>query len=601
MKKLMLFVLFCSQASWSQNFGDLAQTPPMGWNSWNNFGCNVSEAMIKQMADAMVSSGMRDAGYQYIVIDDCWQVRREADGTIVADPERFPSGIAALAEYIHGLGLKFGLYSCAGTLTCAGRPGSKGYEVKDAETYASWNVDYLKYDWCYTEGQNSRTSYKAMSDALKASVRPIVFSICEWGSTQPWLWARGIGHLWRTTGDIQANWGSIMSILDSQVGLEKYAGPGGWNDPDMLEIGNGNLTPGENRAHFSLWCLLAAPLMAGNDLRSMSRATIEILTNPEVIAVNQDSLGAQGVKLRDDGNYEVWRKPMRDGSQAIVFLNRSQIDKQMTIRWQDIGFSSDDILFVRDLWKKQDVGYLQSTTSATVAAHDVVMLRLWKKTPPSAIPTLSFSAPLDSSRFSVGDDIQFTVMAADADGEVVRVDVSANGEIIGTDSEHSDGWSASWRAEKPGIYQILAFATDNSGISAASQPITIYVEPQAGPYYGTPLRLPAVLEAEDYDGGGQGAGYFDSDDVNQGGQYRWDGVDIGLATGENSCYFVGWLAAGEWLHYAIDIPEDEAYDINLSYASTTDGGKCSFALDGAELGSLDIPRSGGATVWKTAT
>ncbi|MBN1559614.1 glycoside hydrolase family 27 protein, partial [candidate division KSB1 bacterium] len=237
MKKLLLFVLISVQLSLSQSFADLAQTPPMGWNSWNNFGCNVSEEMIKRMADAMVSSGMREAGYQYIVIDDCWQVSRDADGRIIADPDRFPSGMAALADYIHGLGLKFGLYSCAGTLTCAGRPGSKGYERLDAETYAAWKVDYLKYDWCYTEGQNSRTSYKLMSDALQASGWPIVFSICEWGSTQPWLWARGIGHLWRTTGDIQANWGSIMAILDSQVGLEKYAGPGGWNDPDMLEVG----------------------------------------------------------------------------------------------------------------------------------------------------------------------------------------------------------------------------------------------------------------------------------------------------------------------------------------------------------------------------
>jgi alpha-galactosidase len=277
----------------------LAKTPPMGWNSWNKFGCNVSEDLIKQMADAMVKTGMKDAGYQYIVIDDCWQVSRDPDGNIVADAKRFPSGMKALADYVHSLGLKFGLYSDAGTATCQGRPGSRGYEFQDARQYAAWGADFLKYDWCNTSTQEARSSYETMRDALKLSGRPIVFSICEWGSSKPWLWAGDAGNLWRTTGDIQDIWEGkgekyglgVMNIVDLQVGLESYAGPGHWNDPDMLEVGNGGMTTTEYRSHFSLWAILAAPLAAGNDLRTMSPEIHDILTNKEVIAVDQDPLG----------------------------------------------------------------------------------------------------------------------------------------------------------------------------------------------------------------------------------------------------------------------------------------------------------------------
>ncbi|HKC11276.1 MAG TPA: glycoside hydrolase family 27 protein, partial [Vicinamibacteria bacterium] len=247
----------------------------MGWNSWNKFGCDVSEKLIKETADAMVATGMKDVGYQYVVIDDCWQVKRDEKGRIVPDPERFASGMKDLANYVHGKGLRFGLYSDAGTGTCKKRPGSKGYEELDAKTYAEWGVDYLKYDWCNTQGQDTRDSYGRMSRALRGSGRPIVFSMCEWGTTKPWLWAQGVGHLWRSTGDIQdcwdcsKSWGGmgVLHIIDLVADLHPYAGPGHWNDPDMLEVGNGGLNPAESRAHFSFWCLLAAPLMAGNDLR----------------------------------------------------------------------------------------------------------------------------------------------------------------------------------------------------------------------------------------------------------------------------------------------------------------------------------------------
>ena len=267
---------------------NIARTPPMGWNSWNKFGCNVSEQLIREVADAMVSSGMKDAGYQYVVIDDCWQVARDASGNIVPDPERFKGGMKALADYVHSKGLKFGVYSDAGARTCEGRPASSGFEVEDARMYASWGVDYLKYDWCNSDGVDPKIAYPTMRDALRASGRPILFSMCEWGSNKPWTWARGVSHIWRTTGDIQDRWQSFVRLLDQQVGLEKFAGPGGWNDPDMLEVGNGGMTTPEYRAHFSLWCLLSAPLMAGNDIRKMTPEIHDILTNKDVIAIDQD-------------------------------------------------------------------------------------------------------------------------------------------------------------------------------------------------------------------------------------------------------------------------------------------------------------------------
>ncbi len=354
----------------------LAATPPMGWNSWNKFHCDVSETLIREMADAMVSSGMKDAGYQYIVIDDCWQVSRDANGNIVPDPQRFPSGMKALADYVHSKGLKFGVYSDAGARTCQGRPASSGYEVEDARMYASWGVDYLKYDWCNTDGVDPKIAYPTMRDALKATGRPIVFSMCEWGESKPWTWARGVGHLWRTTGDISDNWRSFTRLLDLQVGLEKYAGPGGWNDPDMLEVGNGGMTPPEYRSHFGFWCLLAAPLMAGNDLRQMTPEIKDILTNPEVIAVDQDPLGIQGHRIRGDRSGEVWEKRLDGGARAVILFNRGQAAQQMAVSWQEIGLPYDAEPMVRDLWAKKDLGRIKGTFSATVPAHEVVMIKV---------------------------------------------------------------------------------------------------------------------------------------------------------------------------------------------------------------------------------
>jgi len=362
----------------------LAATPPMGWNSWNKFGCDVSEQLIRETADAMVASGMRDAGYQYVVIDDCWQVGRDSLGNILVDGERFPSGMKALADYVHARGLKFGVYSDAGTKTCQGRPGSRGYEYQDARTYASWGVDYLKYDWCSHGTQNAEASYRLMRNALDASGRLITFSICEWGSNKPWLWAGGIGHLWRTTGDIQdcwdckRDWGGVgvVHILDLQVGLESYAGPGHWNDPDMLEVGNGGMTTGEYRAHFSLWAMLAAPLMAGNDLRTMTSEIRDILVNRDVIAVNQDPLGRQGRKVRDDGDTEVWAKELADGSRAVALLNRGTTPAAVTVSWPEVGYTAGLEATVRDLWAHADVGKVRGRYVATVPGHAAVLVRI---------------------------------------------------------------------------------------------------------------------------------------------------------------------------------------------------------------------------------
>jgi alpha-galactosidase len=382
--RVPLAVLLLMAGSPAASGDGLALTPPMGWNSWNKFGCDVSEKLIKETADALVATGMKDAGYQYLVIDDCWQVRRDPQGRIVPDPDRFPSGMKALADYAHGKGLKFGVYSDAGTATCAKRPGSKDHEAIDARTYAEWGVDYLKYDWCNTEGQDTRDSYARMSRALRATGRPIVFSICEWGSTRPWLWAPGIGHLWRSTGDIQDCWDcgkawggmGIVHIIDLQADLQPYAGPGHWNDPDMLEVGNGGLNGAESRAHFSFWALFAAPLMAGNDLRAMSKETLEILTNREVIGVDQDPLGMQGRKVRDNGPQEVWMKPLADGSRAVILFNRGNEAGDVGVAWDDIGLAPAGPALVRDLWKQADVGAFSGRFQARVGPHDVVMVKV---------------------------------------------------------------------------------------------------------------------------------------------------------------------------------------------------------------------------------
>jgi alpha-galactosidase len=398
MKRIILSVLAISMflVVSAQKFPNLALTPPMGWNSWNIYACDLNENLVKEVAKAMVNRGLRDAGYEYVVIDDCWHGVRDSLGFITADPVKFPSGIKSLADYIHSLGLKFGIYSDAGWKTCGGRPGSRGYEFQDAMKYAEWGVDYLKYDWCSTEGLKAEGAYLTMRDALYKAGRPILFSMCEWGNSKPWLWASETGHMWRTTGDICTKWeGSIsfgtwtawsaMTILDMQDGLREYAGPGHWNDPDMMEVGNG-MSVSEGRAHFSMWCMIAAPLIAGTNIQKASEETIETLTNSEAIEINQDKLGVQGFKFSKTDSLEIWYKPLVNGEWAVCFLNRNSLSKTIDYNWIDQnvvdGFAKrfTDFSYVtyniRDVWAHKELGNTKTILKAQLPAHDVLMLRL---------------------------------------------------------------------------------------------------------------------------------------------------------------------------------------------------------------------------------
>ena len=400
MKIFFLILFFCCTKVNAQKYEGLALTPPMGWNSWNTFQTNISDSLVRGTVDVMISSGMKDAGYTYLVLDDGWMAmeRDTKTGDLVPDPKKFPNGMKVLVDYVHSKGLKFGLYNCAGTKTCAGYPGTRGYEYQDARFYASLGIDYLKFDWCNTDGLNAKESYTTMSKALKVAGRPIVFSLCEWGTNKPWEWAENVGELWRTTGDISAKFDSyvdhgtwkqlgVMPIADLQEGLRKYAGPGHWNDPDMLEVGNG-MTAGEDRAHFSLWSILAAPLMAGNDIRKMTKETEAILTNKEVIDVNQDPMGIQGFKFSSRDSLETWVKPLSNNEWAVCFLNRSAVAKPLEYNWKNESiadtlsnqhFNANETEYnIRNLWTKSAAGTTKKSLKIIVPPHDVVMVRLSK-------------------------------------------------------------------------------------------------------------------------------------------------------------------------------------------------------------------------------
>jgi alpha-galactosidase len=394
----LLLCLLIGLSGYSQKFEGLADTPPMGWNTWNTFACDINEDLIKETADAIVASGMKEAGYEYVIIDDCWHGERDEKGFIQVDPERFPSGMKALADYVHSKGLKIGIYSDAGTQTCAGEPGSRGYEYQDAIRYAEWGIDYLKYDWCNTENINPIGAYSTMRDALNSAGRPVLFAMCEWGDNQPWEWAKDVAHMWRTTGDIYncwkceedhgswSSWG-VLRILDMQDGLREYAGPGHWNDPDMMEVGNG-MSQREDRAHFTMWSMLAAPLIAGNDVRNMIPETVEILTNEKMIAINQDSLGVQAFKYNSEDGLETWFRPLSNGEWAVTFLNRSDEPGKVNFDWEskkiedphfDYAVDFSEVTYsIEDIWNEKELKNTKKTLKATVAPHDVLTLRLKK-------------------------------------------------------------------------------------------------------------------------------------------------------------------------------------------------------------------------------
>jgi alpha-galactosidase len=355
----------------------LARTPPMGWNSWNHFADRVDDRVIREAADALVNSGLAAAGYIYVNIDDSWEGGRDTEGNIVSNA-KFPD-MKALADYVHGRGLKLGIYSSPGPVTCGGYIGSYGHEEQDAKSFAAWGIDFLKYDWCSAARvyapHEIRAGFQKMGAALQQCGRPIVYSLSS-GMRNIWEWAPKTGaNLWRTTDDIQDNWKTVSGIGFSQSDLARYAGPGHWNDPDMLEVGNGGMTTTEYRTHFSLWCLLSAPLIAGNDLRSMSAETLDILSNAEAIAIDQDSLGkpAQRIFVRDQ--IEVWRKPLSNGDAAIGVFNRGETGQAVSLTWAELG-SDHPPHTLRDLWQHADCEPAKEGFNATISSHDVVLLRL---------------------------------------------------------------------------------------------------------------------------------------------------------------------------------------------------------------------------------
>jgi alpha-galactosidase len=356
----------------------LAMTPPMGWNSWNHFAERVDDATVRAAADAIVASGMAAAGYRYVNIDDTWEGGRDPEGRLRPN-RKFPD-MRALANYLHHKGLKLGIYSSPGFVTCGGYEGSLGHEEQDARTFADWGIDYLKYDWCSAgrvfADEDLHPVYQKMGAALQRSGRAIVFSLCEYGVLAPWKWgAQAGGNLWRTTGDIHDNWKSMEEIGFAQSDLAKYAGPGHWNDPDMLEVGNGGMTATEYRTHFSLWCLLAAPLMAGNDVRTMTDETRAILTNREAIALDQDPLGIQGTRSFAKGSVEVWSKRLGGNGRAIGIFNRGDREASCTLQWSQVGLTAPPAT-VRDLWAHRDLVVSAGGLAVTTPSHGVTLLRI---------------------------------------------------------------------------------------------------------------------------------------------------------------------------------------------------------------------------------
>ncbi|KAL1336724.1 hypothetical protein HN51_031119 [Arachis hypogaea] len=354
----------------------LGTTPPMGWNSWNHFNCQINEKIIRETADALVSTGLSMLGYTFVNIDDCWaELHRDDKGNLVAKKSTFPSGIKALADYVHSKGLKLGIYSDAGYFTCSKQmPGSLGHEFQDAKTFASWGIDYLKYDNCNNDGSKPTVRYPVMTRALMNAGRPIFFSLCEWGDMHPALWGARVGNSWRTTNDINDSWDSMISRADMNEVYADLAKPGGWNDPDMLEVGNGGMTKDEYIVHFSLWAISKAPLLLGCDVRNMSKEIVEIITNKEVIAVNQDSLGVQAKKVRMEGDQEIWAGPLSGYKVAVVLLNRGPLRNAITANWDDIGIPQNSVVQARDLWEHQTLKKLfVNKLSATVDPHSCKM------------------------------------------------------------------------------------------------------------------------------------------------------------------------------------------------------------------------------------
>ena len=354
----------------------LAQTPPMGWNSWYRFRCQVNERIVRETANVMIRSGMRAAGYRYVNLDDCWMARSRRRGALRPDPAKFPHGIRALAAYVHSRGLRLGIYAAAGRATCMHYPGSRRHLYTDAHTFAAWRVDYVKLDGCFTtRHERGPVGYGVMQAAIRSTGRPMVLSISAWGLGTPWLWAAGVGHLWRTTPDIRARWSSVMRGVDHNAALARYARPGAWNDPDMLQVGNRGLTANEARSMFSLWSMMAAPLIASTDVRRMSATTRRILTNREVIAVDQDRGGVQGFPTYTSATQQVWIRPLSNGDRALLLLNRSAARATVGADARQLGLRPSGGYVVRDLWGRRTTT-TPGPITASLLRHGIAMFRV---------------------------------------------------------------------------------------------------------------------------------------------------------------------------------------------------------------------------------
>jgi alpha-galactosidase len=376
----------------------LASTPPMGWNSWNTFGHSINESVVRETADALVSTGLKDHGYEYVVIDDCWSVKdkRDGNGDLIPDPEKFPNGIRALAEYIHSKGLKIGIYSDAAEQTCAGFPGSYGFEEQDAQLWASWDIDFLKYDYCHAplDQATAIDRYARMGEALRKTDREFLYSLCEWGGRSPHLWGRDVGgHMWRVSGDVYDSWVNIWMktwyaigidvSIDIAAEVQEYGGPGGWNDLDMLVVGlkgKGQIAGTgmsflEYQTHMSLWCMACSPLMIGCDIRKLDSETASLLMNPEVLAVNQDALGIPAKRVKQDGTCEIWTKRLADESVAVSVINRGSRPEDVSVRARDIGLL-DTPKLARNLWAQEDVADFTTELTQRVQARETVLLKI---------------------------------------------------------------------------------------------------------------------------------------------------------------------------------------------------------------------------------
>jgi alpha-galactosidase len=363
-----------------QNY--LSTRPPMGWNGWNRFRCSpeLNEESFKQMVDAFIQHGLKDAGYTYVNLDDCWQVDRDENDNIVVDKERFPGGIKVLSDYVHSKGLKFGIYTSAGRITCEKRPGSYGFEKKDVQTYADWGVDYIKVDWCGIEYLDTLTQYKVWKEAIADVGRPMILSIAIANidyipNTKVWMWGREAGYLWRTAIDINDYWPDVLRVFDKNAKYAEYSGPGGWNDSDMLQVGNGNMTFEEYRTHFTLWAVSSSPLILGNDLRNMSEEIQRLVTQPEVIAINQDPLGVAASLVSEKDGLQVWSKQIESkGKRAVVLLNRTEEEAEMTVFWKDLNLLP--LVMVRDVWQEHEKGISKDSYTTKVPSHGVVLLKV---------------------------------------------------------------------------------------------------------------------------------------------------------------------------------------------------------------------------------